>query len=107
MTLDQARAAATYALRLKDGSIWYLDADGGVLWDGSRGMGWEAPHTSWRITGFTTRHMGHYQITLDRAAQGEALGQGWVHDLDGGTHRMWCMPSLHRAVSVSRLRDRR
>lgn len=90
-----------YEMTLKDGSIWILDAEGNILRDGTRGMTF-APDGSWRILGFTTRHNGRAIISLRDAANGADLGQGWVHDCDHGTRRMWGMPRSRRAVSIQR-----
>lgn len=61
------------------------------------------PHEGWMIVGFTTRLNAHHVITLAQAAEGADIGQGWVHDLDHGTHRMWGHPSYRRAVKVTRI----
>lgn len=88
-----------YLLRLKNGSMWELDEQGRVCYDGSRGMRF-SPHDSWRILGFSTRHNANRIISLAEAAAGASIGQGWVHDLDHGTHRMWGSPSWRRAAKV-------
>lgn len=59
------------------------------------------PDPSWRIVGFTRRHHSHRIITLAQAAAGTDIGQGWVHDVDHGTRRMWGHPSYRRAVRVT------
>jgi hypothetical protein len=33
---------------------------------------------------------------------GANIGQGWVHDLDHGTHRIWGSPTGHRFGSLIR-----
>ena len=87
---------AMYKMTLKDYSSWYLSENGRVLWDGTRRRG---PFSEeWRIIGFTTRHNAHRIISLTDAANGEDIGQGWVHDYDHGTRRMW--GTSRRAVSV-------
>src|SRR5687767_13366987 len=92
--------ATQYVMTLKNGSRWRLAADGGVLYDGERHMSFDGEH--WRIIGFTRRHLGGPLITLDAAVNGADLGQGWIHDLDHGTRRMWGMPKHHRVVRVER-----
>ena len=58
---------------------------------------------SWCIVGFTRRHHSRHMITLAEAANGADFGQGWVHDVDHGTRRMWGMPAYRRAVKVTRI----
>lgn len=86
-------------MKLKDDSTWVLGSECDVLHDGTRNMDFAALGT-WKILGFTKRHHSREIISLAEAANGADLGQGWVHDLDHGTHRIWCQPSNHRAVSV-------
>ena len=92
----------TYEMRLKDGSTWIISAEGDVLHDGSRNMDFNADGM-WKILGFTKRIHSHKIISLAEAADGADLGQGWVHDLDHGTHRIWCQPSNRRVVSVRKM----
>lgn len=88
----------TYTMVLKSGAVWKLGDDGRVLYDGDRNMG---PFSEkWRVIGFSTRHNAHRVISLQEAAEGEPIGQGWVHDMDHGTHRLWGHPSDRRAVSI-------
>lgn len=61
------------------------------------------PGPHWRILGLTTRHNAHQIIGLAEAANGTWIGQGWIHDMDHGTHRMWSMPRGRRAVRVERI----
>lgn len=103
-TYNHAKANAMYCMTVKNGAYYYLTENGGILWDGTRDMAFEAPHDSWRVIGFTTRHNGNRIITLAEAANGEDIGQGWVHDLDHGTHRMWAMPKYLRARKIIRLK---
>lgn len=98
-----ARAKASYEMHLKNGSVWYLDSDGGVLWDGDRSMGWESPHSTWRIIGFSTRHHSRDVISLADSPVAN-LGQGWIHDLDHGAHRLWGAPSDRKVSKVYRIR---
>lgn len=93
--------AATYRMETKGHDYYLLAEDGGILRDGSRGM--EFSGENWKIIGFTTRHNSSHIITLQEAIDGASIGQGWVHDLDHGAHRMWAAPSTRRAVSITRL----
>ncbi len=93
---------ATYRIRLRDMSHYDVDADGNILHDAFRHLHF-APDGQWRILGFTTRHNAHHIITLAEASDGKSIGQGWIHDLDHGTHRMWASPKYHRAESVTRI----
>ena len=92
-------------MRLKDHSVWYLRDDGAVVYDGTRGMRFGEGTDTWRILGFSTRHHARRVITLPEAADGAELGQGWVHDLDHGTHRLWGMPVTKRVVKVWRVAE--
>ena len=92
----------TYEMRLKDGSTWTISSNCDILHDGSRHMDFAGLGT-WKILGFTKRAHSHRIISLGEAANGADLGQGWVHDLDHGTHRIWCQPSNRRVVSVCRV----
>jgi hypothetical protein len=89
----------TYTLTIKGGAQFHLASDGTILWDGERNMG---PFSDWRVFGFSTRLNANRVVPLAQAAAGESIGQGWIHDLDHGTHRLWCMPRHHRAVSLVR-----
>jgi hypothetical protein len=64
-----------------------------------------APHDGWRIIGFTRRHHSAQIIGLTAAAHGADIGQGWVHDIDHGTRRMWAMPKDRRAVKVEAIAE--
>ncbi len=90
-----------YRMHLKNGAIFDLAENGRVLYDGDRGMG---PFSEeWRVIGFTTRHNAHNLVTLSDASDGQSIGQGWVHDVDHGTLRMWGMPKYRRAVKIERV----
>ena len=89
---------AAYILTTRDGGRFTLSASGAILKDHDRGL--EFSGESWRILGFTKRHHSRDIIPIEAAARGEDIGQGWVHDLDHGTHRMWGHPTGRRAVSV-------
>jgi len=75
-----------------------LAADGGILYDSDRN--YYSDGIGWKILGIATRHNSSYIIPLEEAANGANIGQGWIHDLDHGTHRMWGSPSYRRAVKV-------
>ena len=61
------------------------------------------PDESWRIVGISRRHHSRDLISLATAANGADIGQGWIHDIDHGTRRMWGMPTYRRAVKVERI----
>jgi len=61
------------------------------------------PANDWRIVGIATRANSQRVISLAAAADGESIGQGWIHDLDHGTRRMWGHPSYRRAIKVERI----
>lgn len=87
-----------YHITLKDG---YVDTDlqGRITADHSSGRQYNcAPHDGWRITGISTRLDSRRLVSLEDAANGAVIGQGWVHDFDHGTHRR--TPSSRRAVRV-------
>ncbi len=90
-----------YGIHLKSG---YVDTDsrGRITYDSRRNYSCE-PHDGWLILGISTRHNSNCIVSLERAANGESIGQGWIHDLDHGTHRIWGMPKTDRAVRVERL----
>lgn len=90
-----------YRMTTKGHDYYLLDQDGGILRDGSRGM--EFSGENWKIIGLTTRFNSSHIITLQEAINGVNIGQGWVHDLDHGTHRMWGSPSTRRAIKIETL----
>jgi hypothetical protein len=92
----------TYEMRLKDGSTWIISSECDVLHDGSRHTDFAGLGT-WKILGITKRFNSHKIISLAEAADGADLGQGWVHDLDHGSYRVWRQPSNRRVVSVRRI----
>lgn len=61
------------------------------------------PDPSWRIAGIATRFNARWLVSLAAAADGANIGQGWIHDVDHGTARMWANPSYRRAVRVTRI----
>lgn len=92
-----------YNMTIKGGAVYRLADDGQVLWDGDRNMG---PFSGeWRIIGFSIRHHSHRLISLADAAKGADLGQGWIHDIDHGTRRIWGIPKHHRVVKVERINN--
>jgi hypothetical protein len=89
-----------YVIRLKGGAHFKTDMSGNVLYDGIRNIRF-SPDGGWKILGFSTRHNATQIIPIADASRGVSIGQGWVHDLDHGTHRMWGHPKNRRAVSVA------
>lgn len=91
--------APKYELTLKDGTRYTLAESGAVLdrSDGPRGWNYSG---KWIILGFSKRAHSRRVISLQSAMGGEDVGQGWVHDLDHGTHRMWGSPTGHRFSSL-------
>ena len=96
---------AYYILTTVGGERYTIDRDGAVIdrSDGPRGWDYSG---KWRILGVTTRHNARADriIPLANLAEGEPFGQGWIHDLDHGTHRMWAHPSSSRLRCVERVR---
>lgn len=89
-----------YRIRLKDGYV-DTDAHGQVIRFSNNGRTYcKRPSATWMILGIGTRHTSRHLVSLSAAAGGASIGQGWVHDRDHGTHRMWAMPTSRRAVSV-------
>jgi hypothetical protein len=89
-----------YKITLKNGHVYTCAEDGNVLHRTDVDPGGQGPYRDWRILGFSKRHNSRNLVSLTDAARGTDIGQGWVHDLDHGTHRMWGHPSGNRAVSV-------
>ena len=84
-----------------DGGYYVLAANGTILFDSSRN--YRSDSEQWRVIGIGKRHHSRDLISLSEAADGADFGQGWVHDLDHGTHRIWGMPHSRRARQVVRL----
>ena len=84
-----------YKLTLRDGTRYVLAEGGEVLARSNGPRGWNYSG-EWIVLGFTTRHNAHRIISLADALAGANIGQGWVHDLDHGTHRMWGSPTGRR-----------
>jgi hypothetical protein len=99
--LDDSTPA--YILTLHDRTVYTLARDGAVLARTDGPNGWNYAHR-WHITGFGTRPNSGHLVSVEDAANGADIGQGWVHDLDHGTHRMWASPSTQRAASVRPVR---
>ena len=93
-----------FRITLKSGYV-ETDDQGRIVHDYSAGRNYRCePHDEWRIVGIATRHHSIRVSTLDDcAADPRLIGQGWIHDLDHGTRRMWAMPTSRRAVRVERL----
>jgi hypothetical protein len=90
-----------YRITLKSGYI-LTDINGRITLDAA-GRHYEcAPRDDWKIVGIGKRHHSAFLVSLAQAAAGESIGQGWVHDVDHGTHRMWAMPTSRRAVKVEK-----
>ena len=101
---DPARgdSVPVFRMTLKDRTTYTLARDGAVLARSDGPNGWQYAH-GWHIVGFGTRMQSQSLVTLSEAADGADTGQGWVHDLDHGTYRMWSMPSGHRLARIERL----
>ncbi len=89
-------------MTLKDGTRYDLDDNGNVLARSDGPQGWDYSG-KWRILGFTTRHHSRHIITLADALAGADVGQGWIHDLDHGSHRMWGSPTGRRLASLAKV----
>lgn len=89
-----------YRITLKSGDYFDTDAAGNIAYDSGRNYRRDPANGFWQIVGFSTRHNSQYLISLPDAAAGDNIGQGWVHDLDHGTRRMWSHPPGQRAVRV-------
>ena len=105
---DPARGDDTPAFRLttKGRETFILARDGAIIRHGSNGQ--DRPDYDmhkWHVLGFGTRANSRRIVTLDEAADGAETGQGWVHDLDHGTHRMWGSPSDRRLASITRIEE--
>jgi hypothetical protein len=94
-----------YRIHLKDFSYIDTDSDGNIVYDSSRNYR-RTGTPDWRILGVTTRHNSRHIIPLKESVTGN-IGQGWIHDMDHGTHRMWSRPSGKRAVHIETLTEER
>ena len=99
-TGQQGNPQPYYILYCKCG-YFELAQDGTILYDSNRNYHSTSGH--WKVLGFATRYNSSSYVTLQAAANGVPIGQGWVYDIDHGTHRMWASPSHLRAISVSRI----
>jgi len=99
--MSAGRQRRGYRMALRDGTVYVLDADGFVLARSDGPAGWDY-RRGWRIVGFATRWNAAHVIPL-RDAIGADTGQGWVHDWDHGTHRMWGSPTGRRLATLERL----
>ncbi len=77
-----------YQMRLKNYAVYTLADDGTIIARSDGPQGWNYG-VGWKILGFGKRVHSNHLVTLSQAANGIDFGQGWVHDLDHGTHRMW------------------
>ena len=93
-----------YRITLKIGHVDTDDA-GRIVHDYSAGRNYRCePRDDWRILGIATRHHSRMFSTLAACAADPArIGQGWIHDSDHGTHRLWGMPLSNRAVKVEQI----
>src|SRR5689334_20201957 len=69
-------------------TLYVLDANGNVLARSNGPRGWTYSG-KWTILGATTRHLARRIVPLADIARDGVPGQGWLHDLDHGTHRLW------------------
>lgn len=100
--MSDTHKGTRYVLTTKANVRFELDADGAVLTrtDGPEGFAYSG---KWIILGATTRWNARHIVTLAELADGADFGQGWIHDLDHGTHRVWGNPSSRRLKSVYRV----
>jgi hypothetical protein len=89
-----------YILTLRSGAKYELDSDGAVLYrtDGPD-RSWNYGGR-WRILGLAAQWDHGYTVSLAAAAAGVPFGEGYVHDIDHGTRRVWGHPDDRRAASV-------
>lgn len=97
-----------YRLTLKHGAYVITDDSKRIvrLIDTSRDYR-RMPSDTWYIVGIGRRHNSRDLVSLSAAADGADIGQGWVHDIDHGTHRMWTMPKHQRVMKVERIANYR
>ena len=88
-----------YILRTTQGVTYELAENGAVLARSNGPQGWNYSGR-WIILGAATRHNAHRVTSLADIADHGVPGQGWVHDLDHGTHRMW---GNERMASLTRV----
>lgn len=94
-----------YRMTTKGRDTYILARDGAVLSRTDGPGGWDYAHR-WHIVGFGTRANSGTLIGLTDAAEGANVGQGWIHDLDHGTHGMWGSPRLDKLASITRISAR-
>lgn len=101
-----------YELWVSDGSRWFVADDGAVILDGTRGYVGNYPDplrgsSTWRVLGLGKRHHSSEVQTLNQIAKlnaparKAAIGQGWVHDEDHKTHRVWGHARVTHVYQVS------
>lgn len=88
-----------YRLITTRGNYYTLDDEGRVTARSNGPEGWNYSG-KWQIIGIGKRVHSARLISLEDAAQGADFGQGWVHDLDHGTHRMWGMERIRSIVQT-------
>jgi hypothetical protein len=77
-----------YRMTTTRGTIYVLAENGAVLSRSNGPKGWDYSG-KWVILGATTRFNARAIIGLSEIAENGIPGQGWIHDLDHGTHRSW------------------
>ncbi len=83
-----------YTMTTTRGNTYTLDQDGKVTARSNGPKGWQYSG-QWIILGAATRHHANRWATLEQIIQtGNIPGQGWIHDLDHGTHRVWGMERM-------------
>lgn len=99
----QITIASGYRLTLKHGYV-IVDDSKRIARDVNTGRDYRCiPSDNWYIVGIGTRANARDLVLLAAAADGANIGQGWVHDVDHGTRRMWVMPRHRRVVKVERI----
>lgn len=93
-----------YRLTLKQGAYVITDDSKRIVRDVDTARDYRrVPSDTWYIIGIGRRHHSRELISLASASDGADIGQGWIHDIDHGTHRMWCMPKHRRVTKVERV----
>ncbi len=91
-----------FMMTLKDGTVYRLAENGAVIarTDGPEKFIYSG---NWVITGIGKRHHSKMLVSLSDAAGGVDFGQGWVHDWDHGTYRLWANPTGRRVSKIIRV----
>lgn len=90
----------SYRMITTRGNVYTLADDGRVLACSNGPKGWDYSG-KWVIVGFTKRHHSRAVLPLDAVLKGGDVGQGWVHDLDHGTRRVWGTERLRSLVKIA------